>query len=136
MRAPHVNVQCEQLEKVKSELHDLVKKRQKWEKAFPGLSDDHEKLEKVRTTAQTNPMLQLIHVAHKNLVSKTAEVDKVKQGFQSTRSKLEELDTEHKKQSARKNVHVEQVLQILQRHSHSNMSFVLQSCKRSNSAKQ
>ena len=112
MRAQHVDAQREQLVNLNSEQQNLVNERGEWEKSYPGLSEDREKLEKVRTTPQTDRFLKLINIAHKNVVAKTAEINKCKQEFASTQLKLEEVDTKHKEQNARKNAHVEQVIQI------------------------
>ena len=128
MRAPHVDAQREQLVNLNSELQNLVNEREKWESSYPGLSEDREKLEKVRTTPQTNDMLKLINIAHTNVVAKIAEVNKVEQEFASTQLKLAEVDSTHKEQNARRNAHVEQVLQMSQRHFHNHMSSV-QRCK-------
>ena len=123
MCVPHVDAQREQLVNLNSERQNLVNERGELEKSYPGLSEDHEKLEKVRTTPQTDKILQLINIAHKHVVAKTAEINNVKQDFESTQLKLEEVDSTHEEQNARKNEHVEQVLRISQRHFHNYKSF-------------
>ena len=105
-------MQGEQLAKLGSERQELLNKCQTLEESFPGLSEDHEKLEKVRTTIQTNPLLHIIHVAHEDAVSKTAEFDKVKQDLQSVQSELDKSGAALKKQIVCKNKHVEQVRQL------------------------
>ena len=112
MRAQHVDAQREQLVNLNSERQNLVNERGELEKSYPGLSEDHEKLEKVRTTIQTNPLLHIIHVAHEDAVSKTAEFDKVKQDLQSVQSELDKSGAALKKQIVCKNKHVEQVRQL------------------------
>lgn len=75
------------------------------------LSEDEiqRKLEQIRTTPQTNLFLQQLQNAHKNVLSKTVEIETSKQEFQSIQLQHAQLVEKLQKDIAAKNVCVEQV---------------------------
>ena len=76
-----------------------------------GMSEDaiNEKLEQVRTTAQTNLLLQQIHDANKIVESKRAEMNVVKQHLESMTLGVTESGTALQNLMADKNEITEQV---------------------------
>ena len=111
-----VDVQREGIQKLDSELQILVNKSRKLEDDWvslccAGMSEDaiNEKLEQVRTTAQTNTFLQQIHDANKNVESKRVEMNVVKQDLESVALRVNEAGTALRKLIADKNKNTEQV---------------------------
>ena len=76
-----------------------------------GLSEDEiqQKLEQIRTTPQANLFLQQVHDAHKDVLSKTGEIEKVEQELQLIQSQHTQLGEKLQKDIKAKNVYVEQV---------------------------
>ena len=112
----HVDAQSEQLQKFESERQELVNTRQRIEDSWISLAcadlteeSVKEKLEEVRKSAQTNLFLQQIHDANKDVVSKTAEFDKVKQDLESMQPELDKVDTTLKEHISHQNENHEQV---------------------------
>lgn len=76
-----------------------------------GLSADEikRKLEEICTTPQTNPFLQQVYDTHKEVSSKTGEIEKVKQELQSMQLHQSQLEGKLQQDIKEKNAHVEQV---------------------------
>ena len=90
MPFPHDHMQYEKLQKLESELEDLTNERDELEKDWISnfnLSPEEEKhkLEELRNTPQKNRFRQLIHVAHKNVMAKKHEVEKLNQQLNSAK---------------------------------------------------
>ena len=118
MHVLHVHAQTEQLQTLDSQLQNLVTKRRELEKSWsshawsnlsPGTVE--KKLEEVRTTLQTDPFLQQIHTANKDVMSKTAEIDTVNQDLESMKPKQTTFGAVLAEHIARKNKNDEQVCQ-------------------------
>ena len=76
-----------------------------------GLSQDEikHKLEEVRTTLPTNSISKQIHDANKSVLSKTAEIDEVKQKLESLRQERAKLGETVQADIVQKTSYVEQV---------------------------
>ena len=76
-----------------------------------GLSEDEikRKLEQICTTPQTNVFLQQVHDAHKEVLSKSGEIETVKQELQLIESQRTQLAEKLQKDIKAKNGYVEQV---------------------------
>ena len=102
-------MQTEESRKLKSELQSLTKKRQGWEdrakKDWPTLSLDEveAKLVKVRTTPQTDLVLDVLHGAYNDEKLKKEAIDTISKELDAKTSKLKEHDTELEKLKALQN---------------------------------
>ena len=67
------------------------------------------KLEQIRATRPTNLILRPVHDAHKDVLSKTGEIEKIKQELQSIELQQSQLHEKLQQDIAAKNVYVEQV---------------------------
>ena len=100
IRFLHDYTQYQKLQKLESELQDLINKREKVETAWISMGNvspeaQQEKLEEMRNKRPKNILLEPIHVAHKNVLSKKDEVEKINRQFKSMQLvQMKELDPE------------------------------------------
>ena len=95
----HDHTQCEKLQKLESELEDLINEREELENAWistinSSREEQKDKLEEVRNKPQENRILQLIHDAYKHEMSKKDEVEKVNQQLKSMQMELKKRHPE------------------------------------------
>ena len=112
----HVDAQSEKLQKFESEQQELVNERQRWDESWTKQTCSKlsrgavkKKLDQLRATPQTDPFLQKVHNGNKDVVSKTAEINKVKQDLELMQLDMNKLATAIKERIARKNGHDEHV---------------------------
>ena len=89
-----MDAQSEELNQLESEQHGLLRKRESLEKNFPGLVENQEMLKDVRNRKQTNDFLQQIYDVHQKVVSKTNEIEQIKNNLPSIKQELTELRAE------------------------------------------